>query len=144
MAATVFEALLAHIAQVIVDADTPAAGRVFRGSVDELDPALAPCIKLNRGDTVPGDQALLHDNADEHQLTFRMHCVCTGAGWESDCDALHQAAHVALREDSKLRELDLGMPSTSASGRAGDPVVGELICIYTVSVPTDDALADLF
>jgi len=144
MAATVFEQLLEHIKQVLVDADTSAADRVYRGSVDELDPTLGDAIKLNRADTVPGDPQRLHDNDDEHQLGFRLHMATSGADWETRCDSLHQAAHVAMREDDLLKQLDLRLSATSATGRSGDPVVGELLCQYTVSVPTDDALASLF
>ena len=136
MAATAFEVLLAQAKAALVDADVVPAGHVHRGRVDDLAAEDAPAIVIRRSVTSPDDGSLISGQF-VHRMEFSVECVVTGDDWETDADALHQQAHLALVADGQLLAADIELSSTDPSARAGDITVGAITATYAVTVQPD-------
>jgi hypothetical protein len=129
MSASALETYLARVAAVLL-----AAGiSTHRGRADGFDEAELPAVSLLRGEAPAEPWA---NGREVIRASFELHCLTTGADWETTTDALHMQAHAALLADAQLAALGKGLrcTGTSAQPDAGGNTAGRIAATYQTQI----------
>lgn len=142
MAASVFEAILARAAAVLLSA-TSAGTRVYRARDDAFGAEELPAINVRRADT-SGD--IIGNTGEGHTLSFSVAIHAAGAAWETAADAVHMQAHPLLMADTTLAHLGRGLRCTGTDTQddSADQPIGRLTATYQMKIfirPGDLAVA---
>lgn len=130
MAASVIEQILSQVHAVL---SASIAATVERGLEDAFDADDMPAINIRRGGS---SHELYGAGVQRLTVAWSIEFFARGEDWESQVDALHAAAHVALAADSTLSRLGAGLlcVSTDPSVESADQLIGRLSAQYQMQV----------